>query len=174
MNTNIIPKAGGFNLLVCPQDMKAMMLTVIAKLGQGSQTRVVDCGNRFNAYGVARAAGGRSEVLKRITVARAFTCHQVVSLLESTLASREPFVVLDLLHTFYDESVRPGERKWLLKACIAQLERLQKAAGGVVSVHPPAVASQTAVELLEILRAASADVYYIQPAEPVIEQMGMF
>ena len=35
--------------------------------------RVLDGGNRFDAYAVARAVRGRPEVLNRITVSRAFT-----------------------------------------------------------------------------------------------------
>ena len=49
------------------------------------------------------------------------------SYLESTPATPIPFVIHDLVSTFYDESVQLGERKHLLKACTMHLERL---AGG--------------------------------------------
>ena len=100
------------------------MLTTIARLGEAEAVRILDAGNRFNAYTVARAARGRPEVLNRITVSRAFTCYQVLSLLESTPALPVPFVVLDMLSTFYDEAVNAGERKRLLRECIDHLDRL--------------------------------------------------
>jgi hypothetical protein len=161
----------GFLLLVGPRSLNTSMLTAIARLGQGAPVRVLDGGNRFNAYTVARQVQGRPQVLERITVSRAFTCYQVLSLLESTPATASPFVVLDLLNTFYDESVQAGERKRLLRSCIAALHRLEQAAGGAVSVHPPAVPSQTALELLGMLQAATVDTYFIQPASPPPEPM---
>jgi hypothetical protein len=171
MITSIEPKAGSFILLVGPRSLNASMLTAIARLGARAPVRVLDGGNRFNAYTVARQAQGRTEVLERITVSRAFTCYQVLSLLESTPATASPFVVLDLLNTFYDESVRAGERKRLLRGCIAHLHRLEAAAGGAVSVHPPAVPSRAALELLGLLQAATLDTYFIQPVPSVPEPL---
>jgi hypothetical protein len=201
------------------------MLCAIARLGERGEVRVLDGGNRFNAYIVARAASGRPEVLNRITVSRAFTCYQVHSLLESTPAVSVPFVVLDLLNTFYDESVGATERKRLLGACIVQLERLAGtlpsvaeapcgmggsapagdslpvgtsvllSAGtpglevfseqglsrairlettGVVSVHPPKVASPAATELLEQLQSLAADTYYLCAEAPASEPVRLF
>jgi hypothetical protein len=164
----------GWILLVGPRSLNATMLTAVARLGESGSLRVLDGGNRFNAYTVARLARGRAEVLERITVSRAFTCYQVLSLLESTLATPFPFVVLDLLNTFYDESVRAGERKRLLRACLPHLHRLEGAAGGAVSVHPPAVPGPVALELLGLLQASARDTYYVQPASPAPEPLRLF
>jgi len=198
MLTSIEPKAGSWILLVGPRSLNSTMLTAIARLpapvpqaqvGERCSLRVLDGGNRFNAYTVARAArglspfsGGRPEapsrdirgILNRITVSRAFTCYQVLSLLESTPSTQAPFVVLDLLNTFYDESVQIGERKRLLRSCIAHLERLERFAGGVVSVHPPAVPSQAAIELLSLLQASAVDTFFAQPAASALEPMRLF
>jgi hypothetical protein len=172
--TSIEPKAGSWILLVGPRSMNTTLLTAIARLGEYGSLRVLDGGNRFNAYKVARAAAGRPEVLNRITVSRAFTCYQVLSLLESTPALRSPFVILDLLNTFYDESVQAGERMRLLQTCITHLERLEQAAGGVVSVHPPAVPSQAAIQLLELLQASAADTFMVQPPASPAEPLRLF
>ena len=160
-------KAGGWILLVGPASLNTALLQGLAhfaipELQAHPGVRVLDGGNRFNAFTVARAARGRPEVLARISVARAFTCFQVQALLESTPASAGPFVVLDLLRTFYDESVQAGERKRLLRACVQQLERLEQAAGGLVSVHPPALASPAALELLGMVQAAAASTFFLQ------------
>jgi hypothetical protein len=164
----------GWILLVGPRSLNTAMLTAVARLGESGSLRVLDGGNRFNAYMVARLARGRAEVLDRIMIARAFTCYQVLSLLESTPATQAPFVVLDLLNTFYDESVQAGERKRLLRACLPHLHRLETAAGGAVSVHPPAVPSQAAIELLCMLQAATADTYFVQPAAPPSAPLRLF
>jgi ABC-type cobalamin transport system ATPase subunit len=170
----IEPKAGNFLLLVGPRSLNQSMLTAIARLAEGAPVRVLDGGNRFNAYSLARLARGRSEVLERITVSRAFTCYQVLALLESTPATPSPFIVLDLLNSFYDESVQAGERKRLLRLCLAALHRLERAAGGAVSVHPPAVPSQTALELLGMLQSATPEVYFVQPVPQPAEPLRLF
>jgi hypothetical protein len=200
MLTTLRPSVGGWILLVGSHKMNPTMLAAIARLGETGAVRVLDGGNRFNAYLVARAAGGKPEVLNRITVSRAFTCYQVLSLLESTAANSTPFVVLDLLNTFYDESVTAGERRRLLRVCITHLERLAGSAqlhflpmpysgsggageggmpqeqgnGGVVSAHPPKVPSPAATELLDMLQASAADTYFIQPPAQVAEPMRLF
>jgi hypothetical protein len=177
-------------LVVGPRSLNTALLTAIARLGEGGPVRVLDGGNRFNAYVVARAARGQPEVLNRITVSRAFTCYQVLSLLESTPAiqvSPAPpargtdqqaplrLVALDLLNTFYDESVRVGERLRLLQACILHLERLAGTGGNAISVHPPAVASQTAIDLLETLqRSAAVEPYFIQTEARETESPRLF
>ena len=200
MITSIEPKAGSWILLVGPRSLNSTMLTAIARLGERCALRVLDGGNCFNAYTVARAARGRRDILEHITVSRAFTCYQVLSLLESTPSTQAPFVVLDLLNTFYDESVQIGERKRLLRSCLAHLERLvgpsaprgaeaalkvrgqadgglrppRLVAGGVVSVHPPAVLSQAAIELLSLLQASAADTFFAQPPASAPEPMRLF
>ncbi len=180
-----------------PRSLNAAMLTAIARLGERGPVRVLDGGNRFNAYVVARAARGQPKVLNRITVSRAFTCYQVLSLLESTpaiqvvsasanacvsssseeetQASPRRLVALDLLNTFYDESVQVGERKRLLRACIVHLEQLAGAAGNAISIHPPALASQAAVDLLGMLQASPAvETFFIQPEAPAPEPLRLF
>ena len=190
MNSSLELKAGSWMLLVGPSSLNTSLLRGIAHLpvlvpaaqvqtqvGEHAGVHVLDGGNRFNGYTLARAAYGRQEILNRITVRRAFTCYQMLALLESTPASDGPFVILDLLRTFYDESVQAGERKRLLRACIAQMQRLEQAGGGLVSVHPPALASPAAVELLGMLQEAAADTFFVQPplmAAGLPKQMRMF
>ena len=170
-----------------------------ARMPPWPAVRILDGGNRFNAYTVSRAAHGRPDVLNRITVSRAFTCYQVLALLESTPAIPVPFVVLDLLNTFYDESVLVGERKRLLRACIGHLERLSSATrvadtctalnavrckctadGGwkppwlVVSAHPPRVPSVASLELLDMLQSSTVDTYFIQTPAPAPEPLRLF
>jgi len=167
-------KPPGWILLVGPRQVNAAMLTAIARLGEGHAIRVLDGGNRFNAYVVARLVCGRPEVLERITVSRAFTCYQVLALLESTPAAALACVVLDLLNTFYDESVQAGERKRLLRACLAQLERIGRSSRSVVSVHPPKVPSQAAVEMLAMLQAEAQDTIFIQTEPAAPEPLRLF
>jgi hypothetical protein len=217
---------GKWKLVVGPRSLNTTMMMLIARLGEQSASalhsaetanggvspvgdasrmppwpavRVLDGGNRFQAYVISRAVRGRLEILNRITISRAFTCYQVRSLLENTPSATHvaetadggltpprlvpaPFVVLDLLSTFYDESVKMWERKRILKVCVNHLERLGRGAVGasrrppllVVSVHPPKIQVPEAVELLGMLQEAAGETYFVQAPTPEPEPMKLF
>ena len=94
---------------------------------------VVDAANRFDPYGLvreARARGlARQAVLARVRVTRAFTCHQLVRLLQEILPpALEPGCLVLLLgpvSLFYDEQVPLAERRRLFKDLTQLLGRLK-------------------------------------------------
>jgi len=65
------------------------------------ELRVLDGGNRFNVYPVARAVRrytpNLTASLGRICLSRAFTCYQMAALLAKTPADGLPILVIDLL-----------------------------------------------------------------------------
>lgn len=127
-------------LLVGPRAEQSAMLELAARLAIRGPVRVLDGGNSFDAYRVARLIRRQTprlaEVLERIAVARAFTCYQVISLFNQTPASEAPQLVLDLLATFYDENVTAEESNRLLAVALSQLQRLGQLAPVVVAVRP--------------------------------------
>jgi hypothetical protein len=171
MNTDIELTTGNWLLVMGPRAICPTLLMMIARLAEEEPVRVVDGGNHFNVYPLARAVGGRTEILERIQVSRAFSCHQMLATLESLSSEPVPFVVLDLLRTFYDQNVWAGERKRLLRLCLAHLDRLEKFAGGFVSVHPPRILCQTESELLEMVATAAKDTFHVETASPYLVPM---
>lgn len=63
MITNLEPKFGSWILMVGLRSMNVTLLTMIARLGERGAARILDGGNRFNAYFIASVAYGRPEVL---------------------------------------------------------------------------------------------------------------
>jgi hypothetical protein len=119
MHTAIELPAGRFSLLIAPDRALEYLLDPVASLAWGGPLLILDGGNSFNVYQVARhierrrpawarqqarqQAGretGLDSILANIQVARAFTCYQVVALLSSTPATPAPTLVLDMLATF--------------------------------------------------------------------------
>ena len=154
-----------------PHAVSAYMLELAARFAQRGPLRVLDGGNRFNAYSVARQlrrAGTQDQttVLSRIRVARAFTCHQVLSLLENTALEPHPALGIDLLDTFYDESVDVGERRRLALKCAAHLRRLSQLAVVVVSVRPPRPPSTDPTGILQIIQEAADQFVFHEPPAP--------
>ena len=61
------------------------------------------------------------------------------TLLGTTPSVSHPHVILDLLHTFYDDHVPACEVRRLLDSCLKQIELLQLSAPVVVTLAPPLV-----------------------------------
>jgi hypothetical protein len=143
-----------------------VLLDFTAVLALRGPVRVLDAGNRFDPYRVTRAIRRRTSrldpVMRRIYVARAFTCYQVVTLLQETPPTPAPHLVFDLLATFSDQAVTTAESRRLLQMAIEQLLRLRRQAPVIISVHSEPSGQRAG--LLRLL-AGTADLV-LQPDAP--------
>jgi hypothetical protein len=212
MNETLDPKLflqtpfRGIWLVLAPSTIGTrLLMDLAARLALEGPLRVLDGGNRFNAYqcsqdlaryltapgaragrrGGSSSGGNRvltvdrpaplpdrprtlKQALARIYLARAFTCYQMLTLLNETPAiPHQPTLALDLLATFYDESVRAADALHLLESCLADLRRLSAQAPVVVSARPPRpgrgftygfTPESARPELMEALKAAADEV----------------
>ncbi len=161
------------HLVIAPHRAQRQMMTLLtARLALTGRVRLVDAGNCFDGYGLARQLRQHTPLwqpaLERVSVARAFTCYQVETLLSETVADPAPVLVLNLLDTFFDENVKLPERLRLLEVSLSEIRRLCRAASVAVSANP--LLPGQPGELLEILEGAAAQVWSYaepQPAEPL-------
>jgi hypothetical protein len=134
------PLTGKITLAVVPRRAIQPLLGLAARLALRAPLRVLDGGNCFNAYVVAQILRQQTQeveaALERIRVARAFTCYQMVTLLDETPTTPIATLVLDLLATFRDETVPLAERQRLLEYCLERLKCLAPAAPLIVSASP--------------------------------------
>jgi hypothetical protein len=162
--------AGKIGLLAGPSAEREAMFRVVSILALRGPVSVLDGGNCFNAFRVARYVRSQTphleEALDRISIARAFTCYQVVSLFEQTPATEAPKLVLDLLSTFCDESVNVPESERLLRIVIGHLHRFKSLGPVMVSIRPAPQPERSG--LVELISSAADQVYARDtPAEPV-------
>jgi len=119
---------------------------LIAELALRGPVTVLDDGNCFPAYRIAQLIRRKSldvdAISSRIIVRRAFTCYQVVNLLESTPATNQPCIILNLLATFQDEQVKPKETDRLLTICLTHIERLRLFSPVAVTLEPVILAEK--------------------------------
>jgi hypothetical protein len=164
--------------VLAPHAARTHMLALAARLARRSALQVLDAGNQFNAYEVARSlrqegADGFQQALERIRVARAFTPYQLLALLEATGPSRAypsaPTLVLDLLNTFCDENLPQPERRRLLVRCTAELHRLSQAAVVVVSVRPTPPEREDPLRLVDMVQEASDEVLLLEEMAPMVQ-----
>jgi hypothetical protein len=118
---------------------------ILQKLAQEETVVFLDGGNRFDPYRITEAARimGQSpeEFLRRIKISRAFTCHQMESLIKKArLAVRRlngSLVVLSgFLNTFYDEDVPAGEASRLARTSLRNIAALGQEGTPVLAVCP--------------------------------------
>lgn len=166
-------------VLVAPHAASLPMISLAAHLALSGPLRVLDGGNRFNAYLVARQlrAQGAPDLelaLGRIRVARAFTCYQMAVMLEQTTLDPLPTLVFDLLDTFYDESAPLAERRRLAQRCARRLKTLGRKAPVVVSLRPLPPGEADPTGLQDVIQQAAdllwrQDVPQEQPALRLFE-----
>jgi len=153
------------------------MLTTIA--ARGHSLRVFDGGNRFDGYFVARLARRMSAhpkaILGRIHLSRAFTCFQLAELIENAPAKPDPLFILDLLTTFYDESVPLRDTERLLATTITHLKRLASVGPVIVGAREPRAVANQRWALLDHLQVASDVAWLLRAPEEVdVEQPRLF
>ncbi|HJW90415.1 MAG TPA: hypothetical protein VJ436_07215 [Anaerolineales bacterium] len=167
-NPLLDPLPGQLLLVVAPRAGGPIMMNLVAHLAGRGPLRVLDGGNFFDLRAISRAlrrqAVDLTAALERIQLARAFTCHQMVTLLKEAPAQPVPTLVLDLLSTFYDESVPASESLRLLQTCLGHLRRLNQLAPVAVSARPAPTDSRP--ELLHSLQAAAGQVWILEPHLP--------
>jgi hypothetical protein len=64
------------------------------------------------------------EILNRLYTVRASTCYRLFDSLANIPSNGEPILLLDILHTFYDEDIPLRVRLFKLRECCRQLKRL--------------------------------------------------
>ena len=161
-----LPLANHLVVVAAPQAGGRLMLELAARLALHGRLQVLDGGNQFNAYPVARLirryTPELTAALENIRLARGFTCYQMAALLAECPHPQGvtgPILVLDLLSTFYDENVRLDEARRLLATCIRHLQRLSRTAPVVAGARPTHELNPERRPLFEMLVAAASQVW---------------
>jgi hypothetical protein len=130
----LAPLKPGRAVLLWGEHLRSLAAAAAAwGVARGAPVLVVDAANRFDPYQLVReAAVGRlspRETLARVRVARAFTSHQLVRLLQETfpavLAPGSLVLVLGPVSLFYDEQVPLPERRRLFQDLVRHLRRIK-------------------------------------------------
>jgi len=167
----------GALLVVCaPHAAREPVSRLTAELALQGSVTVLDGGNRFQPYRVAQLLRQKTvdvnNAAKRIFIRRAFTCYQMLALLEGTPSFRQPYILLDLLATFYDDHVPAHEARRLLDCCLRQVERLGQFAPVLVTLAPPLAAERAF--LVEMVCARAERVLMPEMPAPTETQTPLF
>jgi hypothetical protein len=165
--------SGRVSLVVTPDSASAVFFELVARLALQGELYILDCGNTFQGYRLARALYQRTAdieaVMRRVMLSRAFTCYQVETLLCEEVFVPQPILVLDFLSTFYDQNVRAAERRRLLKVCIRRLQALSQRAPVAVWVRQRSLIPQESVGFFDMVQDVCGQVWQPErlPAAPL-------
>jgi len=173
------PQTGKISLVVAPRAVVGRLMSMLATLALRGQVIVIDGGNRFDGYALARALRVHTHqveaALKRVWLSRAFTCYQMVAMLAELPVDGTPVIVLDLLATFLDENVSLNKRLRLLDSSLNLLRRISQ--GAPVAIWARARTTTATVEdeqLLMPLLEAAHDIWELQAPETSTHQLPLF
>ena len=141
--------SGQIMAVLAPSAGRSLMLETAARFSLHGPVKVLDGGNHFNAYIVARSirhfTADIDSALSDISLARAFTCYQMEALLSDAAlqihhlpenAHPPVMLVFDLLATFYDENVNLIERQRLLALCRRYFKVIAARSPLLISLRP--------------------------------------
>jgi hypothetical protein len=166
-----------FVVLAFPRYRVRDIFALMADLAQHGTIRVIDGGNLFNVLTLNRAIRRKTnhveEILGHTYISRAFTCFQMESMLHSLNDYRCPIFVLDLLYTFYDESVTDEQSQYLLADAIHHLKQASKTSPVLVCLFPPTKANKRPF-LMEMLLEAANSVWQPENRPATVIQPGLW
>ncbi len=176
MNTLPVLAPRSLTAFIAPHGGGEPVARLLAELALRGPLTVLDGGNRFPAYRLLRILGLHThhpaEAASRVGVRRAFTCYQMLALLEDTPSLPDPCILLDPFSTFYDEQVPLAEVTRLLEACLRELDRLCLAASLFAALSPPRTPERAFLVERLCLRA---DVFYtLDLPAPQVSQPALF
>ena len=182
MNTQIItfpvPKTGKISLVVAPKTVIHSLMSMLATLALRGRVIVIDGGNCFDAYTLARALRRRTHeirsALNAVQLSRAFTCYQMVAMLAELPVDGTPVIVLDMLATFLDENVNFTKRQRLLDSSLNLLRCISEGAPTAVWARAHPAAEGEYQQLLTPLLETAQDIWELQAAETPDHQLPLF
>lgn len=173
-----IPKTGKISLVVAPRGVVQSLMTLLAALALRGKVIVIDGGNCFDGYALARALRRQTQqfqaALKQVWLSRAFTCYQMVAMLSKLPLDGTPVIVLDILATFLDENVHFNKRQQLLDNSLGFLRHISEKAPVAIWAGVHAAASSEDQQLLIPVLECSHDIWELQTPKMPTHQLPLF
>ncbi len=158
------PQRGKILVVAAPRGVRSTMMTMLATLAlQSRQVMVVDGGNVFDGYTLARELRQQTiqvhDALKRVMLSRVFTCYQMGVTLSQLPLDGTPVVVLDLLGTFFDENLSFKKRQRLLYQSLGDLRRIGAMAPVAIWVKTRSISGDEDQHFLRPVLGIASDIW---------------
>lgn len=176
---NTLATRAGLSLLTGPAFVLDLGTTLAGQVTLSGQTVLyVDGANAFDPYILSRLAREAGQlpktVMQRLHLTRAFTCHQletlIVERLPSAIAHYRPglVVISGWSHLFHDENVPAREAFRLLQNTARRIRSLAEAGQPILATHPEEPVTSRLRPLGEMLTRAADGVARLREEEGLI------
>jgi hypothetical protein len=140
-------KTGQLLVAIAPHAAREEATHLAVEVALRGPLTILDGGNRITPYHIAHLLRKQTVDIgiaaDRLFIRRAFTCYQMLALLENTPPLQQPYLILDLLGTFYDDQVPDHEVRRLLGLCLQEINRLCVVGPVAVLLAPPVTVERT-------------------------------
>lgn len=147
---------------------RASVDEAVIRIAMSGTVLVMDAGNCFNPLRLVRAIRQQTlrinQVLENIQVARAFTCFQVLALLDQTIDPKGPVFIFRPLTTFHDEMAPVYERLRLLREVDRNVTRLQDSVAVTVMIRNSHLLEEPLMDWLTTLQGRADEVVFPKPS----------
>ena len=103
------------------------------------------------------------ETLDNLTLARPFTCFQLLDLLMEAGKQHKPVLILDFLHLFHDDDIELSLRQRILEGCCQSTERLSMTSR--VAVLVPTISTEAYQRFFPLLAAVADEILETEKAK---------
>ena len=111
-------------------------------------------------------------IMDHLHTVRASTCYRLLDSLSSTAPGSEPILVLEFLHTFYDDDIPLRTRLFKLRQCCRMLDRLSMDRPIIIMTRR--MGNEDFEKFLPALSAIAARTLAIEPEFEPISQPALF
>jgi hypothetical protein len=136
-NALTLPAQDRLVAILGPRALNLEVLKAVAAISLKGEVRVVDAGNRFDAYLVARQVRRMTVAvnpcLERIRLVRPFTCYQFMTALEELAHACSPLIIIEIANLFLDEDVKDADSRRLFEKGMRFLQRYSRESHVVVT-----------------------------------------
>ena len=173
-----IPKPGKISLVNAPRAVVPSLMNMLAILALRGQVIVIDGGNCFDGYALARALRAETHqvqiALKQVLLSRAFTCYQMVAMLAELPENGTPIVILDMLSTFLDENVHLAQRLRLLDSSLNLVRRVSTQSPVAIWTRARSSPTGEDQQLLTPLLEMAHDIWELETPTRPAHQLPLF
>ena len=153
-------------------------MIMLAALALRGKVIVVDGGNCFDGYALARALRRRTHninmALQQVLLTRAFTCYQMMAMLTELPIDGTPVIILDMLSTFLDENVSFTKRLRLLENSLNLIRRISENAPVAVWARTRTTPTGEDEQFLTPLLETAHDIWQLQAPGIPTHQLPLF
>jgi hypothetical protein len=143
------------------------MVHKIVQLAEHRDVNAAICNNPYLSHLLrSMEQDERYQVAGKITLNTPSTCLELAGFLDWMYPTKNPFLVLDFLGVFQDQTLPLKARQAVLKNCIKRFEILSARSRVVVSVSPIVDSNSDLQSLLEILQKSAPEVRTELPVNP--------